>query len=90
MKKFTFSFNGRQSGAIGITYSIRETYKAEDIHEALSFLYEDYSLILGLKESTGKEIPREINFKKVRSYTTRERDPKTGSYKYTRSDTINQ
>jgi len=90
MKKYTFSFKGRQSGAIGIVYKIMDTYKAEDIHQALSYLYEDYSIITNLKEISGKEIPTTIRFQKVRSYTTRERNPKTGSYLYTRSDTINQ
>lgn len=89
MKKFTFSFIGRQSGAIGIVYEIRDSYKAEDIHEALSFLYEDYEHIQGLKETSGEEIPKKINLKEVRSYTTRYRTPKTGSYMYTHSNTVN-
>lgn len=90
MKKFTFSFTGRQSGAIGIFYKIRDTYEAKDIHEALSCLYEDYEHISGLQEVSGKELPDKINFTKVRSYTTRYRDPKSGAYQYTGSDTLNQ
>jgi len=83
MKKFKFSFTGRQSGAIGITYKITDTYSAKDIHEALSMLYTDYDLIQGLNCNDRKtEIPNKINWVKVRSYTQRERNPKTGSYIY--------
>ena len=39
---FSFSFTGRQTGAIGIFYKIAHSYLANDIHEALSMVYEDY------------------------------------------------
>jgi len=93
MKKFTFSFIGRQAGAIGITYKISDTYEAKDIHEAMSLLYEDYDMIGhkgGLKCTRhGKEIetPKNINWVKVRSNSERSRNPKTGSYLYSRSNT---
>ncbi len=90
MKKFKFSFNGRQAGAIGIFYKITDTYKAKDIHEALSLLYEDYEHISGLECDYGKtEIPKTIDWVKVRSHRERERDANGGSYKYTRSDSPN-
>lgn len=86
MKKFKFSFTGRQAGAIGMTYKITDTYSAKDIHEALSYLWTDYSLISQLKcNVSGKniEIPEsnQIKWVKVRSYKERERNPQTGIYK---------
>jgi len=90
MKKYNFKFGGRQSGAIGITYKISDTYNAKDIHEALSLLYADYELIKGLQiTENGKQIdePEIIKWVDVRPYSQRERNPKTGSYLYTRSDT---
>jgi len=90
MKKYNFKFIGRQSGAIGITYKISDTYKTKDIHEALSLLYTDYDLIKGLQiTENGKQIeqPKNIKWVNVRPYSERERNPKTGSYLYTRSDT---
>lgn len=48
MNNYKFSFTGRQAGAIGIFYKITDTYKAKDIHHALSLLYEDYEHISGL------------------------------------------
>ena len=81
MKKFKFSFIGRQAGAIGIFYKITDTYEAKDIHEALSYLYEDYDHINGLKCNDSKiEIPKEINWVKVRSNRERKREVKTGDY----------
>lgn len=81
--KYSFSFEGRQMGAIGITYKINESYLAADIHEAMSLLYADYNLIHSLIVKSGAkeiEVPKEINWKTVRSYTTRKRDLKTGIY----------
>ncbi len=49
MKKYKFSFNGRQTGAIGITYQITDTYEAESINEAVSKLYADYEHFRELK-----------------------------------------
>lgn len=89
MKKYNFRFKGRQSGAIGIFYSISDTYQAKDIHEAISLLNEDYEHIQDLKIfENGKQIepPKEINFVKVRRHSERPRNEKTGSYLYTRSD----
>jgi len=45
MKTFKFSFIGRISGAIGIFYKIRDTYKANSLGEALYMLYTDYEHI---------------------------------------------
>lgn len=42
MKNFTFSFTGRQVGAIGIPYSITDTYKAKNVKQAFFMLYKDY------------------------------------------------
>lgn len=52
--KYTFSFIGRQNGAIGIFYKISETYEAENISEAKSLLYRDYEHISQLKINNGK------------------------------------
>ena len=82
MKKYQFRFVGRQAGAIGITYPISDSYKAKDIHEAMSLLYEDYELLqkLSIKEN-GKDIeePEKINFATVRSNRERKRKA-DGSY----------
>ncbi|MES2382431.1 MAG: hypothetical protein V4538_15395 [Bacteroidota bacterium] len=90
MKKYNFKFTGRQTGAIGIFYPIADTYQAKDINEAMSLLYEDYEHLsnLSIKEN-GKEIdqPDKIKWVEVRKYSERERNPKTGIYLYTRSDT---
>lgn len=87
MKTYKFSFHGRQAGAIGITYDIKETYKAQNLSEARSLLYEDYELIrpttIKIKENT-KEIYLEkfnnCRWIEVRSNRTRKREEKTGSY----------
>jgi hypothetical protein len=76
MKKYQFSFKGRQSGAIGIFYKISDTYEANNIHEALSLLYEDYEHIQGLTIKEGSkyvEVPEKINWVSVRSYREREK-----------------
>jgi hypothetical protein len=92
MKKFRFSFIGRQAGAIGIFHKIVDSYKCKDIHEAMSYLYEDYEHIFQLKcvcDSKEIELPKNINFVKVRSNKLRQRNPTKGSYLYTRNDTVN-
>lgn len=99
MNNYKFSFTGRQAGAIGIFYKITDTYKAKDIHHALSLLYEDYEHISGLtiyESNRGNrdfyatdliEAPNTINWVKVESHRTRrERSPKTGVYKLYRDD----
>lgn len=89
MNKYKFSFIGRQSGAIGIFYPIRETYKAANIDEAMSLLYEDYEHFKELKiNKNGVQIdePEKINFVKVRSHRERTIIEKTGSYQYSRDD----
>ena len=88
MKKYNFKFTGHQAGAIGITYPISDTYKAKDIHEAMSLLYTDYDTILGLRiTENGKQIeqPEKINWVTVRPHSERQRT-ENGSYLYTRSD----
>ncbi len=49
MKKYKFSFHGRQTGAIGISYQISQEYEAESIAEAVTMLYKDYELFRNLK-----------------------------------------
>lgn len=56
MKKYTFSFTGRQTGAIGITYKISHTYQAKSQQEANSMLYTDYEIFRNL-ECNGKPLP---------------------------------
>jgi hypothetical protein len=41
MKKYTFSFIGRQTGAIGITYKITQEYKCDSLEEACTKLFID-------------------------------------------------
>jgi len=45
MKQYNFSFNGRQTGAIGIFYNITDSYNASSLQEARSMLYKDYEHI---------------------------------------------
>lgn len=49
MKKFKFSFIGQQTGAIGITYPITKTYKANSLKDAINMLFTDYEHVRGLK-----------------------------------------
>jgi hypothetical protein len=62
MKKYTFSFVGRQSTAIGIQYAITDTYQANSLGEALYMLRTDYSYIKGLST---KEDGKNIDFESV-------------------------
>lgn len=95
MKKYTISFTGRQTGAIGITYKIRDEYRANNLGEALYKLYTDYEHI---SISNVLEGSKSIEFKDVElvkcdtsdCYPHRERDSKTGAYMYTRSNTPTQ
>lgn len=56
MKKFKFSFKGRQTGAIGIFYDITETYECLNISEAKSCLYRDYEHISNLSINGSKDL----------------------------------
>jgi len=92
MKKYRFSFVGRQAGAIGIFYEIYDTYVCHNLSEAKSLLYEDYEHIsrLTIKCNTktiDKEEFDQAEFIPVRSNRERQRDKDKGSYLYTRSDT---
>ncbi len=49
LKKYKFSFHGRQTGAIGITYDIAQEYMAESLAEAVSKLFVDYEIFRYLK-----------------------------------------
>ncbi len=49
MKKYTFSFIGRQTGAIGICYKITQEYKCKSIQEACTKLFIDYEHFRELK-----------------------------------------
>lgn len=85
MKTYKFSFVGRQSGAIGIFHKINDTYKANDIHEAMSLLYTDYEHIQGLSiKENNKDIeePKKINWIKVRSHHDRPRSKDRATYLY--------
>ena len=42
MKKYSFSFYGRQKGAIGISYQIKQDYMANSLAEACTMLWIDY------------------------------------------------
>ncbi len=89
MKKYTFKFTGRQSGAIGIFYKISDTYKCSNIHEAFSYLYADYEHIQGLTIYENSKVidqPGVIKWVNVRPHTERKRAADKGTYIYTRSD----
>lgn len=45
MKNYKVEFNGREAGAIGITYKIVVVVQAEDEKQALLKLYEKYEHI---------------------------------------------
>jgi hypothetical protein len=45
LKTYSFSFYGRQTGAIGIFYNIKDSYEAHSFEEACSMLYVDYDHI---------------------------------------------
>ena len=69
-KSFKFSFTGRKNNSQGITYKISAVYKAKDINEAYSKLYNDYEHITFLKcwcNSKSFVIPENINFVTVTS-----------------------
>lgn len=46
MELFTVKFNGRKKGAIGVTYPITETVKAEDKESVRLALYDNYEHII--------------------------------------------
>ena len=89
MIKYNISFNGRQSGAVGIFYDIKDTYKCEDLDTLKSLVYEDYEHIkLLVIKVDSKTIPTEL-FDKAKFIPVRpnkERERHDGSYLYTRSD----
>jgi len=87
--KITITFDGRQSGAIGIVYKIQDTYNVSSISEARSLLYEDYEHI-DVKKIIGCSLEdfNKADFIPVRSNRERKRAEKTGAYLYTRDDTI--
>ena len=45
MKTYNFDFIGRKNNAIGLTYRISDSVKAESYDEALLKLYDKYELI---------------------------------------------
>lgn len=88
MTKYSVSFKGRQSGASGIIYNIRDTYICEGLNELKSLLYEDYDTLIDLKILVGSKVVdiREFeraSFVPVRKNRERERNSK-GIYLYTR------
>jgi hypothetical protein len=93
MKKYTFTFTGRQAGAIGIFYKIQDTYKCSSMSEAKSLLYEDYEHIrlhkirINGKETQDRTEYNGAEFIPVRSNRERQRKD-NGSYLYFRSDDI--
>lgn len=60
MATFNIKFHGRQTGAIGITYDISESYECSNLSELKSMLYRDYEHIRGLKIKEGS---KEINMR---------------------------
>jgi len=49
MKKYTFTFIGRQSGAIGKCYKITKTISSVSLKDAIDELYTEYEHISNLK-----------------------------------------
>jgi hypothetical protein len=47
MKTYKITFTGRQTGAIGITYRITETYEAVSLEAFKQMLYTDYECMPG-------------------------------------------
>lgn len=84
MNTYKVSFHGRQAGAIGITYQIADEYEANDIHELISLIWNDYDLIRGIKITTksGKVIeqPEKIKWITVRSHWQRKRQSDRATY----------
>lgn len=83
MPKYNVQFIGRQRGATGITYTIRDKYECKDVHELMSLLYEDYDLIRGLmveRNNRDVEIPEKINWVKVRPNSERPRKADRATY----------
>lgn len=63
-KKFKFHFNGRETGAQGITSDRTVTYEAKEMGEALFMLHTDYEHVRVWNAHRGKEklpIPGAIN-----------------------------
>lgn len=82
MIKISFSFTGRQAGAIGIIYPISVKYSVNTVSEAKSKLYEDYDSIRALKIQgcTQKEYD-EAGFVEVENrFIRRKPHPETGTY----------
>ena len=49
MKTFRIMFNGRKSGAIGITYPIYKILDSENKEKAILSLYDEYEHITNIK-----------------------------------------
>ena len=77
MNTYNFSFIGRITGAIGITYKINDKYKAHSLVEALYMLNTDYDSIRQLK--CNGEFITDAKLTKC-DVPKRNRDPKTGDY----------
>lgn len=82
MKTFKFSFIGRQARAIGVFYKIEDSYKANNLSEALYKLYTDYEHISQIKVNGEALTLEEVNktgFTKC-EHSKRKTHPKTGTY----------
>lgn len=62
LKKYEFSFNGRQTGAIGIFYKISDSYMANSLDEAVAMLYTDYEHIRLFSCYCGNKVIPQSNF----------------------------
>lgn len=67
MKEFKVTFNGRLNGAIGTTYPITETIKADSVELAKLACYEKYELLSEFKILSEKYILSEDDFDRVKS-----------------------
>ena len=91
MAKYNISFTGRQTGAIGIVYPIKDTYMCENLNELKSLIYEDYEHISNLVIKQGSNSIQKTEFDKaefVKVRSNKERERNNGSYLYTRSNSI--
>ncbi len=64
-KTYSFSFVGRQNGAIGIRYNISDTYEANSLEEAVAMLGKDYEHGFSVAAKCGSKAFTQEQFEKA-------------------------
>ena len=77
MKKYTFSFKGRQTGAIGSFYKIQRSVNSPSLGHALGWLYEHYDHI---SFKCVKEGNKTVHLETVRNTHVIDNTEETGRY----------